>query len=241
MPNRSCRDELIYAALEMAQVPNLKAHDMPNGVVNVNAFSITWLQDIMDFWYHICPFSSTVSKIPYNLLANTQDYSLPDDFILDVKHGLVVQNINNNSSSKQRKLRLPLQKWISRDLSYQGQTSTTCSFYVIHANQLHITPIPNENKNAWLWYYQLPAPLNSDDVPIFPNDYVIKEYLRIRALEWVGRYDPGTAQKFCDKIVVSMKANGLMNEPEDDEIELDQNFYVKGYNPNFSYQWMGSQ
>lgn len=235
--NRYTRDELIFNALQQSQAVNLINNDIPGGVVANDAFSLQWLQDIIDFWYHMVPFSSTVTKVTFNLEANQQDYTLPSDFILDVRNGLVVQD-TADSNSKARKYRVPLQKWINRDLAYQGGTDTTTKFYTILGVTLKVTPIPTEDRVAWLWYYKLPAALQSNDIPAFPNDYVCIEYLRIRALEWVGRYDPGTAQKFCDKIVQGMKAAGLMNEPEDDEIPFDPLVSVhKGYQGG--YAWMG--
>lgn len=237
MANRYTRDELAIRALDQSQAVNLINHDFPGGVIANDAFSIQWLQDVIDFWYHILPFSATVVNTPFNLVAQQQDYTLPSNFILDVRNGLIVQD-TNDSNSKSRKLRIPLQKWINRDLHYQGSAETTTRFYTILGNVLKVTPIPTEARVGSLWYYKLPAALQSNDVPAFPNDYTIIEYIRIRAREWVGAYDPGTAQKFCDKLVEKMKASGLMNEPEDDEIPFDPLVHTQGgYKAN--YAWMG--
>lgn len=252
MPNRYARDQLIKIALDMAQLPNLEVHDAPNGVVQSDAYSIQWLQDIIDFWYHMVPFSATVTAATLNATANQDYINLPSDFILDVRNGYLVRTVVGDSKSLRRCHRLPLQKFINRKLTrqrssdnvifpvfycVQGQDSTT------KVQRLQITPTPTVATVGQMYYYQLPAILTADAKPNFPNDYVCIEYIRIRALEWARVYEPGTAHKFCDKIVAGMKAAGLMNEPEDDEIPMDELVYHKGIDGLYSntYVWMGPQ
>jgi hypothetical protein len=106
---------------------------------------------------------------------------------------------------------------------------------------MKITPTPTIATQCYLWYYALPPRIEANQKPKFPNDYVCIEYLRIRALEWAGIFEPGTAHKFCEKIVSSMKAAGLMNEPEDDEIPMDEQVYQRrGWGTNRN-NWMGKQ
>jgi hypothetical protein len=242
MPSRYTRDELIRIAISMAQVPNLEHHDIPNGVVQVDAFAIQWLQDILDFWYHMVPFSSTVTKTSVPVLAQTNDIPLPDDFILDVRNGYIVQ-ATSETTSKRRTHRVPLQTWINRDLYYQSTTNpshNTCpGFYMIQDGMLKVTPQSSVARSAELWYYALPPILESHQKPTFPNDYVITEYIRIRALEWCRAIEPGIAQKFCDKIMASMKANGLLNEPEDDAIPFDDLTYRHHGTGQTAFSWMG--
>jgi hypothetical protein len=250
MPNRYVRDELISIALQMAQLPNLEVHDMPNGVVQQNAFSIQWLQDILDFWYHMVPFSATVRKISLTCTANSDNILLPTDFILDVRNGLLVRKVPDNANSYERRLRTPLQKFINRQMMYQGAVNVNFPLYYCVAGDdgnvltqrqtMLITPTPTINTQCQLWYYQLPAKLEANQKPKFPNDYCCIEYLRIRAHEWQGLYEPGTAQKFCDKIVASMKSAGLMNEPEDDEIPMDEQVYIRrNQDSTNTYAWLG--
>src|SRR6267143_459704 len=99
MPNRYNRDELIKIALNMANLPNLNIHDMPDGVVQQDAHCIQWLQDILDFWYHMVPFSSAVTVTTLTCLANTSTMQLPDDFILDVRNGYLVPTIQDDMTS----------------------------------------------------------------------------------------------------------------------------------------------
>jgi hypothetical protein len=225
----------------MVQLPNLDTHDIPGGVVQQDAFCIQWLQDILDFWYHMVPFSASVTSSTLNVTANVNSVAVPTDFIVDVRNGYLVQTISGDNLSYRRVLRVPLQKWLNRSLMYQRQAATVLypSFYMIQGSTMKVTPTPTITATGTLWYYQLPPALQADDKPLFPNDYVCIEYIRIRALEWSRIVDPGTAQKFCEKIVGGMKAAGLMNEPEDDEIPFDEQVYSKGgrYGSN-SYSWM---
>lgn len=251
MPNRYVRDQLVLIALDMAQLPNLTVHDAPNGVVQQHAFAIQWLQDILDYWYHMCPFSATVVKQPMSLTANTDTVTLPDDFILDVRNGLLVQTTPGDNTSYRRRFRVPLQKFINRQVVYQKSTHINYpDFYCVVGDDgnimtqhqtMKVTPTPSINTQCQLWYYQLPAVLKANQKPKFPNDYCCVEYLRIRAHEWQGLYEPGTAQKFCDKIVSSMKASGLFNEPEDDEIPFDEQSYRKTDSNGNPFSWMGSR
>ena len=252
MPNRYVRDELISIALNMLQLPNLEVHDMPNGVVQQDAFCIQWLQDILDFWYHMVPFSATVVSDTLNCTANQNYVTLPSDFILDVRNGYLVQTVVGDSLSLKRTHRVPLQKFINRQLSSQKSTDVKYPLFysvvgddnnILTQQQLmQVTPTPTISTVGKLWYYKLPSILQSNEKPKFPNDYVCIEYLRIRALEWAHIMEPGTAQRFCDKIVAGMKANGLMNEPEDDEIPFDELTYHKsqGLFSNNAYVWMGA-
>src|SRR5438105_7481773 len=170
MPNRYCRDELIRIALNMVQLPNLDIHDIPSGVVQQDAFCIQWLQDILDFWYHMVPFSASVISTALNVTANSVSVTVPNDFIVDVRNGYLVQTIIGDTHSYRRVVRVPLQKWLNRSLMYQ-RTSTDIlypSFYMIQGNMMKVTPTPTVNVTGTLWYYQLPPTLASNDKPLFP-------------------------------------------------------------------------
>lgn len=250
MPNRYTRDELIRIALSMAQLPNLDIHDIPDGVVQPDAHSIQWLQDILDFWYHMVPFSATVDSTELPMTANIATVSVPADFILDVRNGYLVQTIANDALSYRRMVRLPFQKFLTRSISSQKATNVTYPYcYTVVGEDaaglqtIRVAPIPTQLVNGELWYYKLPTALSSNSKPSFPNDYVCTEYIRIRALEWARVYEPGTAHKFCERIIAGMKAAGMMNEPEDDEVPLD-NLSFKGgsaSNQYATYAWMGSR
>lgn len=249
MPNRYTRDELILIAINMAQLPNLEVHDAPDGVVQQDAFSVQWLQDILDFWYHIMPFSATVDDVSITCTANSDVIILPADFILDVRNGLEVQTIPGNNTSYEKRYRLSLQKFRNARLKNQNSQGINYPEYycvvgddgntVTQYQTMRITPTPNIATQCVLWYYKLPAKLEANQKPKFPDDHACIEYIRLRALEWAGINTPGTAQKFCTDIVSKYKASGLLNEPEDDEIPMDENvFRHRGRQMN-TYSWMG--
>lgn len=249
MPNRYSRDELIIIAINMVQLSNLETHDAPLGVVQSNAFSIKWLQDILDFWYHIMPFSATVVDVPISCTANSDIIVLPSDFILDVRNGLEVQTVPGDVNSYKKKWRLPLQKFRNKRLEHQGATGVNFPEYycvvgddgvvATQYQRMRITPTPSIATLCKLWYYKLPPVITATQKPKFPDDYACIEYIRLRALEWAGINTPGTAQKFCTSIVAKYKASGLLNEPEDDEIPLDEQVYRHGGRQFSHTAWMG--
>lgn len=249
MPCRYTRDEIIKIAINQARLPNLEVHDCPEGVVQQDAYAIEWVQSIVDFWFHMMPFSSTVIKVDITCIAHSDSITLPTDFIIDVRNGLLVQTVLNDSNSYKRRRRLPLQKFINRQETFQGAVDVHYPLYYCiagdngdtqHAQQtMLITPTPTISTLCKLWYYKLPPVLDANQSPKLPSDYVAIEYVRLRALEWSGIFEPGTAQKFCDKIVSGMKAAGLMNETEDDEIPFDDEVYIRRNTGWNNYSWMG--
>ena len=251
MPSRYTRDELIKRALDKVQLASLNAHDMPNGVIQPDAFCVDWLQDILDFWHHMVPYSTTVISIALNMTANVETVLAPSDFILDVRNGYMVETITGDAQSLKRMHRVPFQKFLNRKTYYQKASGVKYPYFycvigkdsVTSRQFIRVAPVPTQNVNATLWYYKLPAALNSEDIPDAVNDYVCEEYLRIRALEWARVYEPGTAQKFCERIVSGLRAAGLMNEPEDDEIPFDEMVFHKGRQPGLytTYAWMGDR
>ncbi len=251
MPSRYTRDELILVAIQMAQLPNLENHDVPDGVVQQDAYAIQWLQDILDFWYHIMPFSATVAEVPLTCTANSDSIVLPSDFILDVRNGLEVQTVPGDVYSYQKKYRLPLQKFRNQRLHNQNAQGVKYPEYycivgddgnvVTQYQTMRVTPTPQIATLCNLWYYQLPPRLEANQRPKFPDDYACKEYIRLRALEWAGINTPGIAQKFTTEIVAKYKASGLLNEPEDDEIPMDELSYRHRGQGITPYGWMGRQ
>jgi len=253
--NRYTRDQICGFALDMAQLPNLDAKDRPSGTIVAGAFTPQWLQDVIDFWFHMVPFSATVKTATGTISANADHIVLPSDFVLDVRNGLTVQTIQGDSLTYKRTVRVPLQKWINRNLASQKTTDVKYpTYYTVWGDDaltstqyqfMYLAPIPTITVPYKLYYYALPAVLTGSQKPKVPNDYVCIEYVRIRALEWARVYDVGTAQRFCDKIVGGMKAAGLMNEPEDDEIPFNDLVYRRRDSATLlsqsTYAWMGNQ
>lgn len=195
------------------------------------------------------PFSTTVTSAPLDITAHTNTLLLPEDFILDVRNGYIVETISNNYQSNRRVYRLPFQKLLSRNIHFSNSVSASVPHphcYCIVGRQgnqqtMMVAPTPTVNVVGTLWYYQLPARLEAGDKPSVPSDYVCLEYIRVRALEWDNLIEPGTAQKFCDKLIGAAKATGLLNEPEDDEVPFDEMQLQRGNQYTSTYAWMGPQ
>jgi hypothetical protein len=252
MPCVYTRDEIIHTALKQAQLPNLTVHDMPDGVVLQDAFCIDWLQEILNMWYHIAPFSATVEELPITCTANSDKIILPHDFMLDVRNGLHIRRSPDDPESLRKVHRVPLQKFLNRKLHFQRTRDIkTPDFYCIVGDDgdiltqyqvMRITPTPTINAQGILWYYKLPPPLQANHKPKLPNDMLAIKYVYIRAHEWAGIYKPGTADEYCTKELQRMKGAGLLNEPEDDEIPFDDMVYTKRDEAYHStYGWMGQR
>ena len=252
MTNLYCRDEIILIGLAMAQLPNLEIHDAPDGVVQEEAYAVQWLQDILNFFYSVVPFSATAKKsTSVTCTANSDTVTLPADFIVDVRNGLLVQTIPGDPTSFKRTMQVSLQKFINRQLAYQNSTNALFPYFycvvgddenpLTNYREMLITPTPTINTVCNLWYYYRPPRLEANHKPKFPDDYACIEYVRLRAHEWAGILQPGTAQKFCIDEVARYKAAGLLNEPEDDEIPMDTLVYRQGRNITDNYSWMGQR
>jgi hypothetical protein len=251
MPNRLVRDELILTALRMAQIPNLDIEEAPNGVVLQTAKSIDWLQEVVDYWHHLVPFSATIAvDQDMSCLAGSDMIILPADFIIDVRNGYFVQTIPNDFQSFKQTRRVPVPKFMRYRLMYQKKHDVQYPYYycvvgddndeLSQRQTMMVCPTPTINTVAKMWYYRLPGRLAANQKPKVPTDYVCVEYLRIRMLEWAHLFEPGTAQKFCDRIVSGMRAGGLLNEPEDDAIPMDEQSFGRAANHYNSYAaWMG--
>lgn len=251
MPNRNTRDELIKTALNMVTLPNLEVHDMPDGVVQQDAFMIDWLQEIIDYWHHMVPFSATVTHQTFNCIAHFDTLILPDDFIVDVRHGFMVQTKVNDPRSFRRIIRYDLPRFIRYWEFTQGAKDIPHPLAycivgddgdpVLQRQTMMIAPTPTIDTQGMLWYYRLPARLAANQRPkMNHSDYICSEYLRHRALEWAGINQPGSAFLFAQKVVGAMRSAGLLNEPEDSAIPFDPLVNVgKTMSHLQPYSWMG--
>jgi hypothetical protein len=254
MSCRYTRDQLIYHALKQAQLPNLEVHDMPDGVVLQDAYMIQWLQEILDYWYHHCPFQMTVSRLTLNCVPQSNHLILPEDFMIDVRDGYLVQTIPGDSQTLKRTKRTSFQKLLNRELSNQKLDKVNFpEFYCIigsnndpiHPQQImEVAPVPSIATQGILCYYKRPASLEAHHRPSLPDDHCAIEYLRIRAYEFVGMQGVpiGSAKKYCGQLLGEWKAAGLLSEPEDDEIPMDTQVYRNiGGGYMHPYNWMGQR
>lgn len=245
--NRYKRDEILHSALDMASIPTLDVRDRPQGSILPNALSIKWLQEGLDIFHHKFPWAGTVKEdSSITLASGSQDITLPSDFILDVRHGLLFQDEHGDFH---RLFRFNFQRWLSFDLVRQRDTSAghRPRVYAFMANAagtakiIKVSPKADKSYSMKLYYYALPSVLDSDTVPMFPVDHTLIEYVRIRAREWIGQFQPGVAQQFAEKEIARLQSAGLANEPEDDVIPYDEAIYSKfGHDHSNPWDWMGT-
>lgn len=225
--NRLSRDQIINRGLDMVDSSPLDLKDRPGGVLLNTAMSIGWLQDALDYFQKKFPFQCNIVASPLSLVAGTSDVAVPSLYITDVKNGLVLDN------NKGRLLRRSLNYILDR----AGASPGAPSVYTIRTNLIHFWPQADVTYTAKLWMYSLDTALTADIVPNFPDDHVLVEYIRLRGLEWHRAMDPGSAMAYADMRIKELKASGIMQEAEDDQIEMDREAY--GEHGGDSNEWMG--
>lgn len=241
---RYTRDELIVQGLELSGSPTLLQHDVPNGIVRQDAFSIRWLQNALDMCYRKYPFSSTILTASMSLgigsnelvLSADNTKFLPTDFILDVRDGLIVQI----SNQEYRMQRISYQYYLNYRIQNTNNNNSTRTYcYTIVGNKILVWPMVNVGLNITLHYYALPAVLQSNDYPDFPDEWVLVEYVRLKALEWTRSLDLGTAERFMTEALAKLRASGLLHDSEYDVVPIKNNQVFLNDNIYNRYSWMG--
>lgn len=228
--NRLTRDELLHRALNMVDSKGLDTHDRPHGLIVDEAHSLSWLQDGLDLFHHEFPWQGLIRTAALSLASGA--ITLPTDFILDVRDGIVVASLGT------RLRRTPLQKFVT----YQLATTTDANprVYTWHGDALYVypTPAPPRVVAGTLWYYALPVTLGPVAKPAFPSDWVLVEYVRLRGLEWLRLHVPGTARAYALTEIGRLRKAGLQGEPEDNELPLDTGRFLPTGSGDRS-SWMG--
>jgi len=235
------RDELIAQGLDLAASPTLVAHDMPGGTVDPEAYAIQWLQNALDMFHMRFPFSADVASVgvtfragnPDVILSDGTNMYLPSNWIVDVRNGLLMQQ---SPTQSYRLRRTSFQSWLDR--STLSPSGLSAGAYCVAQNRLKIVPTVPTQMSGTLWYYALPAPLDAHDSPNFPDPWVLIEFVRFKALEWTRSADPGTAQAYMQRQLASLRATGLLNEPEYDVVPLENNQAWRDQTAS-PYAWMG--
>ena len=225
--NRLTRDEIINRGLDMVDSSPLDLKDRPAGELVPNALSIGWLQDALDYFQKKFPFQCNIVPTPVTLSIGTSTLAVPALYIIDVKNGLVLDN--NGGRLLKRSLNYIL------DRSAQAPSAPTV--YTIRTNLIHFWPTADKTYTAKLWMYSLDAALTADIVPNFPDDHILVEYIRLRGLEWHRSIDPGSAIAYADARIKDLKASGIMQDAEDDQLEMDRESYRDSSVD--SNDWMG--
>lgn len=205
----------------MAYIPDLNRHDRPSGTIVSGAYSVGWLNTILNQFYAVFPWAATVTQLLGAFVAHSDAYALPANFILDVKNGLLVK-VNDRF---QRVFRKPLQDAI--DMGY-NQNEGIPRIYTFQGDFLRIAPIPDQSYVGHLWYYKRPDALTANQVPVFPSDLILVEYIRIRALEWIRAAPIGSSQQYTEGRIAELIKAGLGNEPEQAAIPLAGDTFLPG-------------
>ena len=237
--NRLTRDQVLAQALDMADLPELDNLDRPAGTILSTARSIPWLQRCLDLLHQEFPWAGTIASTPGTLTTlNTTNFA-PADFILDVRDGLLL----DLGGATKRTLRRSFQQILSiQTLHDQGGSPATGqpNSYCFLGRNLRLDITPETGGFPYtLWYYQMPAVLAATDVPNFPSDHVLIDYVYMRAREWAARLPMGSAWKYLREVEIpAIRMTGLGQEPEDNIIPLDP-IRFRGVSRS-PWDWMGS-
>ncbi len=236
--NRLSRDNILIQALDLADLPELDQHDRPAATIVTTAFSINWLQRVIDILYSEFPWAATIATQAISVSAlNTANF-FPTDFILDVRNGIV---LNIDGSSKQL-IRRNFQDTLAFQVkNNQGGNPTTAqpAMYSIQGRTVNLDVTPDRTYGGTLYYYQMPPVLIATDVPLFPSDTMLVDYILLRALEYGRKLAPGSAMKWLREVEIpTIRTSGIGMEPESDHIPLDP-IQFRGARRR-PWDWMGT-
>jgi hypothetical protein len=229
----------------MADLPELDNKDRPTGVIEPTALSISWFQRCLDHLHQEFPWAGTIASQNSTVVTlNTLNFA-PADFILDVRHGLLL----NLGGTTKRLIRRSFQEILTLQALHDqgavgggggapmtGQPTSYC--FLGRDLRLDVTP-QSGGFPTQLWYYKMPGVLAGSDIPNFPSDHVLVDFVYMRALEWARKQPQGSAWKYLrDVEVAALRESGLAQEPEHDLIPLDPTRF-RGTNRT-PLDWMGS-
>lgn len=233
--NRMTRNEILERALDMVDSPALSQKERPEGIVQQDAMCIGWLQDALDYVHRRYPFGATIASGALAFVIGTTSYSVPSNYLLDVRDGVRIMQTDVKRRLKRRSL-----QWLLDQDSATNATTDTPHSYVITGPTLRIYPSPNKAYTGEIWYYSLPTVLTANTVPTYPDDWSLVEYVRLRGTEWIGQSQPGSAMAYLTNIVAGLRSSGLGQEAEEDSFPLDRGSYRQtGTESGSSYGWLG--
>ena len=236
MSGRYSRDELISIALELLDASTLTQHDMKGGIVSSNAYSIKWLNEALDSYHLRYPFSGDITAVDmvidgtlsYMTLATSPQAFLPDDFMLDCRDGVILQQ----SSGFTRLFRGNFQTWLDTYNATFNMPQNTPRSYAIWQGKIQLAPVPSVGYTAILWYYARPALLTATDRPDFPDEYVLIDFIRIKGLERLNQAAPGTARQYMQKEMARLRSIGLLHDAEEERMHISQSIVGDGSEMN---------
>jgi hypothetical protein len=222
--NRLTRDQLIHRALNLIDSSALDQKDRPLGTaLSPQAITIGFLQDGLDFFHRKFPWTGLVARQSFTIASGVAEYplaTLVPDYVLDVRDGVrIVGSAPQNFTRLQRK---SLTYILDRPTDAPG----TPAVYCLVSGVLRLWPVPDKTwTGGELWYYKLPPILAAGDIPAFPDDWTLVEFIRLRGKEWTGEAPPGAAMDYCNLKCAELQRAGLGNEAVEDSLGLDRTFY----------------
>lgn len=212
--NRLTRDQILIRALDLADSAVLDNKDRPAGTIVSTALSIGWLQECLDYMAKKFPFSQDIKSVAITIAANATTLAVPSDFVLDYKNGIVLDNDEGRLT----------RRGLSYLLNMPLNTTERPRFYAVRGSTIELRSKSDKAYTGVLWYYSLPAAIGASDVPLFPDDSVLTDYVWLKAQEYHRVAQAGTARAYADKLIKELQTAGIGNEAEEDQIELDRNF-----------------
>ena len=234
--NRLNRDEILIRALDRLDSAVLDAKDRPAGTIVAGAFSITWLQEAVDYFAKKFPWSLNIKTVAWSLATNANAIAQPSDFILDYRDGLVIDSLPGASTPTTNEFRLR-KRSLFKIIELPDSSRDRPHLYTVVGTNIQVWPRANQAYTGTLYYYALPAVLGATTVPTFPDDSILVDYLWIKGREWHRTAEVGTAMAFADKMIKEMQTAGIGNEAEDDQLGMDSDYAQE--KPVDPYNWMG--
>jgi hypothetical protein len=247
MASRYTRDEIISQALDLAHSPTVSAHDSPEGVLDPNAWTVKWLENALNFFHRLYPFSSDVTQAAMTVGASSTDVLLvtpalhslylPDDFIVDIRNGLFFLVGTREVPLR----RVDYQRWLKLKVSYQNIPVNEPLCYTLVQKRYKIIPMVSQTSLLTAHYFALPVSPGPDEFVDFPDEQCLIDFLVLRILEHTRarNVNPGTAQVYLRQQLAGFKAAGLLGRSEyEDGIPLENAHSISEYTTSLN-DWMG--
>lgn len=233
MPNRLTRDELITAALDAVDAPSLDAKERPSGVLT-GTLGVGWLQRALDFFFKHFPIKGVLTSATVTFTAHDRLFDLPANFLLDYYDGLRIDS-REGVPYFGRMRRRGLSALLAVNPNIEGPPT---KYAITGDTQATLRPVPDANYSATLVYYRLPTLfLAASEIPAFPDDQILVDFLELRYKEWLQMVPKGAALEYARGQVAALQKAGYGNEAEPDQIEFDREFY--GERTSNPHDWLG--
>ncbi len=241
--NRLQRDQILGRALDRLDSAVLDTKDRPAGTILTTALSITWLQEAVDYFAKKWPWSQMVLTDTWSIAANANTMvfskgggTVPNDYILDYRDGLVIDSLPGSTSPTTNEFRLR-KRSLFKILELPDSSRDRPHLYTIINNKIIVWPRANIGYTGTLYYYSLPPVLGSTDIPLFPDDSILVDYVWIKGQEYHRTKEVGSAMAYADKVIKELQIAGIGNEAEDDQLGMDSDYAQE--KPVDPYNWMG--